>query len=60
MDGKIRVYKGTEILNYETISKSLYKLEIADRKEVNAVLDKKMLENKSLVSSRKGVICNAA
>jgi hypothetical protein len=60
MDGKVTVYKGNEVLNYETISKSLYKLEIADRKEVNAALDKKILTTQKLPSLGQGVICNAA
>jgi transposase len=41
--GQITIRKGDEILKYTTMSKSLHKLEIADRKEVNAILDKKII-----------------
>jgi hypothetical protein len=43
-DGKITIHRGEEVLKYETISKALYKVEIADRKEVNALLDRKLIE----------------
>lgn len=60
MDGKITVYKGKEMLNYKTISKSLHKLEIADRKEVNAVLDKKILTSQKGLCLRQGAVRDAA
>jgi len=60
IDGKTIVYKGEEVLTYETISKSLHKLEIADRKEVNAILDNKILMAQSLLSLTQEASCNVA
>jgi hypothetical protein len=44
MDGTITIHKGEEVLKYETIGKSLHKAEVADRKEVDALLDSKLIK----------------
>lgn len=45
-DGVLKVYKGSELLVYEVISKTRHKVEVADRKVVNTIVDKLVLERK--------------
>jgi len=45
-DGVLKVYKGSELLVCEVISKTRHKIEVADRKVVNTIVDKLVIERK--------------